>query len=152
MASLFFLLLMVCVIFWSKKMKRAVGTLSVHGYVVSPKMMISVLLSDALTSMKSQSWLWADETTSIPFYVNQYGQYPDLLVTKLEDALSLYFDRYLNDSVVVSVSHNASDNNPSYKLRINIHAAIDGKQYSIADEYQIKDSVISKTLNAFNGE
>ena len=131
-------------------MTLCVPTLSLHGYVRSPTMALSVLLSDALTTYKSQSWLFRDNLTSIPYYVNQYGTKPDALVTVLQAALQTYFERYFTE-VVVNVEHNSNVANPGYTLRVGVYAIIDSVPYSVAESYDVEDSAIRKTVAAFNG-
>ena len=127
-----------------------VPTLSVHGYVRSPVMSMSVLLSDALTTYKSQSWLFKDTLTSIPYLVNQYSTKPDTLVQLLQAELQTYFERYY-DEVVTNVTQDSTPSNTRYKLTVSMHAIIDNVPYSIAESYNVADSAITKTVNAFNG-
>jgi hypothetical protein len=126
-------------------------TLSVHGIVRSPKMALSVLLSDALTSYASQCYLFNGITVSIPFYVNSYATRPDTLVGQLEVALQSYFEKYFKE-VVVSVRHDSTPDNPLYKLSLSVHAVHESRTYDIADSFDIKDSAIVRTINAFNGD
>lgn len=128
---------------------NAVSTLSVHGHVTSPKMLLSVLLSDALTSKKNQCWLLADDTMSIPYIVNQFAETPDILVARLESAMDAYFQQY-NPEIKTTVSHNA-DRVDYYTITVNIHAVFDNKVYYVTDDLLIKDSILSRTINAFNG-
>ena len=127
-----------------------VPTLSVHGIVRSPVMSMSVLLSDALTTYESQSWLFKDNLTSIPYLVNQYSTKPDTLVQLLQSKLQTYFERYYAE-VVANVTHNSTPSNARYTITVSIHAIINGVSYSVAESYNVADSAITKTVNAFNG-
>lgn len=128
-----------------------VHTLSVHNTVTTPKMGLSFLLSNALTTYQSQCWVMKDYTVSIPYYVQIYSSRPDTLVEQLQSALESYFLRYFNQ-VVVHCSHNASVDNTAYKLTLSVHAIHNGTTYDIADSFDIKDSAITRTINAFNGD
>lgn len=129
---------------------KSLPTLSVHGVVRSPKMALSILLSDALTTYQSQCWLWRDYAVSIPYYVQIYGNRPDTLVEQLQSVLQAYFLRYF-EAVVVHCHHNCTNDNPRYKLSLSIHAVINGVTYDIGDSFGIEDSAINRTMSAFNG-
>lgn len=129
---------------------KSLPTLSVHGVVRSPKMALSILLSDALTTYQSQCWLWRDYAVSIPYYVQIYGNRPDTLVEQLQSVLQAYFLRYF-ESVVVHCHHNCTNDNPRYKLSLSVHAVINGVTYDIGDSFGIENSAINRTMSAFNG-
>ena len=130
---------------------KPLPTLSVHGIVRSPKMAMSVLLSDALTTYQSQCWVWKDYAVSIPYYVQIYGNRPDTLVEQLQSVLQAYFLRYFQ-TVVVNCQHNCTSDNPRYRLSLSVHAVIDGVTYDIGDSFGIENSAINRTMSAFNGE
>jgi hypothetical protein len=115
-------------------------------------MKLSVLLSDALTTYESQSWVWSGDMTSIPYHVNKLSENPDTLVSTLTDILQRYFGRYLPNECIVGVEHNATVENTRYTITVMIHAVIDGQPYTVSDSLEIDGSAIKQTIDAFNGD
>lgn len=119
-----------------------------EGWVTDTTNKISILMAQALVADYSQTTIYADTITSIPYIVAQYQTDPLNMAIKLEDTLTTYYKRYFTQ-VTVTVTY---DDTPgiTYPLYISIIVVNDGISYSLANVASIDKGILTTVLREVN--
>lgn len=119
-----------------------------EGWVTDTANQISILMAQALVADYSQTTIYADSVTSIPYIVAQYQTDPLNMAIKLEDALMTYYKRYFTQ-VTVTVTY---DDTPgiTYPLYISIIVVDNGTSYSLANVASIDKGILTAVLREVN--
>lgn len=115
-------------------MKIKVPTLSATGWLTEISERADQLMANYFTSEFSQSHIYAGSITSLPYHIQEYGNDPALLESKVTDSLQLYLNRYF-DKVELTVDASLSEENES-RINLTISATIydDDYKYSLGRE------------------
>lgn len=119
-----------------------------EGWVTDTASKISILMAQALVADYSQTTIYADTVTSIPYIVAQYQTDPLNMAIKLQDALTVYYNRYFTQ-VTVTVTY---DDTPgiTYPLYISIVIVDQGNSYSLANVASIDKGMLTTVLREVN--
>lgn len=129
-----------------------VATLTSKGWVDDPESKADALLSYYFTNQHSQSTLFEGGVISLQWQLQQWGNDPVRLQSKMETAFQSYladhFDQAAVDVVIVDPT-SVEDN----RITVQINALVtqDGKSYSLGRLVSFLNSTIVKIMNLNNG-
>ena len=129
-----------------------VPTLSRAGWSKSPAEMVDFLLSDFFIAEYSQSYLYKDNITSLPYLIQRYqGDVPGL-VEAMRRYLEDYLGSYLDDILVDVTSDAGTSENPTSAVAITIYIQFsrNGVVYSVGKLIETLNSRIKKIVNLNN--
>lgn len=126
--------------------------LSEDGWTNSPMKVADYLFSHFLLSDKSQTYLYDDNVSSLPWIIQNTQKDMTRTITDTQTTLSNYFSRYFND-VVVEVSEIPNLEDPS-KGQISIYLRFTdntGEEFVLGRMVHLVDSIISNVVTIING-
>lgn len=132
-------------------MTIAVPSLSSAGWVRSPNEKADALLSHFFLSEKSQTYLYADNVSSLPWLVEQYGRNPIAISTELGNALERYLGRYY-DTVNADVTVDDAKVAYNGEIAITLYCSVteEGRSYSFGKLLMVTNSKIQQIINLNN--
>ncbi len=131
--------------------KNDVPTLSTSGWVGEISEKADRLTSYYFVSEHSQTNLYRDAVTSLPYQIQQFGHDEFELRQGVQGALSQYLNNYFDS---VEVSADTSRPNPEDPNRITLTVSIivtqDGVQYSLGRLIEVVNSKILNIIDINN--
>ena len=125
-----------------------VPSLSVAGWVTAPADKASLLMSHFFEAEKSQTLLYGDKVTSLPWLVQQYGHNIIAMTQQLRTSLEVYLARYYEGASVEVTPKD--DGGTRYELQVYIQVTQNGKPYSVGKLLQVNNSKIQKIISLNN--
>lgn len=126
-----------------------VPSLSTAGWVTTPSDKADLLFSHFFEAEKSQTYLYGQNVSSLPYLVEQNGNNVASMVQALRLTLQRYLQAYYTGvQVDINVVEDAT---PRYELQVYASVVEDGKQYSFGKLLQVANSKISKIIDLNNG-
>lgn len=126
--------------------------LSVDGWANSPMKVADLLFSHFILSDFSQTYLYKDEVSSLPWIIQNTQKDMTRTLTDVQSTISRYFARYFNN-VVAEVDEVPNVEEPS-KAQISIYLRFtdsEGIDYVLGRLIQIIDSKIAEVITINNG-
>lgn len=129
-----------------------VPTLSPAGWVTSPAEKADTLLSHLFLSLKSQSFVYGNNVSSIQGVIEQYGHDITVVTQQMGLLAEAYLRRYY-DVAIATVTNNNNATNLTSSAEISIHVQVteNGITYSLGKLLQISNSKITKIITINNG-
>lgn len=133
-------------------MKVPLPSLSSKGWITEIAEKCDMLLSYFFISDHSQTYLYKNNVTSLPYLIQQHGHEKNKLNNEIEKALFVYLKRYFDD-VLIETSVQEDEKEKS-KLDITIDIIIneDGKRHSLGRLIRSLNSKIVEIIKVNNGE
>ncbi len=130
-------------------MAVVVPELGSGSWVKDPLKQLELLFAHALTSNYSQSTIYPNKVTSIPYIIAKYQQYPESLISEMNKALTAYLLRYFsNVNVQCGLGDETEDNR--YDLNISATVTRDGVTHGLSQIITLKDGKIVNVIRATN--
>lgn len=126
--------------------------LSEDGWTNSPMKVADYLITDFLLSDRSQSYLYKDHVSSLPWIIQNTQKDMTRTIVDVQTTLVTYFSRYFND-VVAEVTEIPNVEDPS-KAQISIYLKfVDDTQeeFVLGRMIQLIDSKIADVVTLSNG-
>ncbi len=123
-------------------MSKPVPSLSAAGWLESIAEKADAIMAYYILSEYSQSHLYKSHVTSLTWHIQQYGNDPGRLETRVGEDLNTYFTRYFEK---VDVNVNTDTPNPLDPDRINL--TIDITVYEGSQRYSL-----GKAIESINGK
>lgn len=117
-------------------------TLTTAGWVEDPVTLATSLLDYFLVTEASQSHFFADQLSSLPYLVQQYGAEPTLMENKVNQTLERYFSRYFTVSSIAVSALETTQDEGRYTLEIDVLLAKEGEQYHLGRLVEIGGSKV----------
>lgn len=129
-----------------------VPTLTSKGWAADPESKADALLSYYFTNQYSQSNLFAGSITSLQWQLQQYGNNPVELQTRMENSLQSYLSGYFDQvAVEVLIIDPTSTTDNRITVQVNAMVTQDSKSYSLGRLVSFLNSTIVKIMNMNNG-
>jgi len=131
---------------------KPLPSLSDDGWIDNSMRLADYLLSHFFTSDYSQSYIYQDNISSLPWIIQHTQKNINDTIQLVQSTLSIYFNRYF-DNVVVEVSE-VSNNEDISHASISIYLSFvdkSGVSYDISKLIDITDSKINKIISLNNG-
>ncbi len=120
-------------------------TLTPAGWVSDVTTMSTRLMDYFVSSDYSQSTVYMDEISSLPYLVRVNGNDPIALKREAQATLTRYLMRYFEDvNVITSVKE--SDVDARYELILDINITHEGRNLSLGRVINVADSRITKIV------
>ncbi len=132
--------------------KVLLPSLSEHGWTNSPMATAAQLFSHFLLSDRSQTYLYEDKVSSLPWIIQETQKDMTRTITLVQSTLTEYYGRYFND-VVVEVTEIPNTEDPS-KGQISIYLKFkdtEGEEFVLGKLIHLIDSTVSKVIDISNG-
>ena len=128
-----------------------IPTLSARGWLQDPISTLDLLFAHFLASDYSQTYMYPDNVSSLPYLIHLYGDKPDELVNNIRDTLSKYMGRYF-DTVDIDVRVDNSNGNirDVYSIILNLSVIREDTVYEIGRILRIKDGKFNKVIKLNN--
>lgn len=129
-------------------------TLSGSGWVTEIAEKTDRLFAYFFVSEYSQTHLYKDNVTSLPYIVQKYGHDEFAIGPNLERSLYAYLARYYDDvRIEITVTSNDESGQETTELNIRVDAVLteDGKQYSLGRLISTVDSKVMNIIKINNG-
>lgn len=127
-------------------MGKLVPTLTKAGWVEDPSAKATYILDYIVATSELQSNTYLRNVTSFPAILQRYGTDPDELISQLRQSIRSQFEKYY-DAADVNVTHDATDDNVRYDIKIRVNLMEGGKQYNLGRQLTIHESKILKFTN-----
>lgn len=128
-----------------------VPSLSSAGWLTNLNEKADALMSYYIGSEHSQTHLYRDKVTSLPYHIQQYGNSPLKLKDAVERDLSDYFQRYFESAdVTVTVDEPNQDDPERINLQVKVTVTENGKRYSLGKLIETHKSKIKKIFDINN--
>lgn len=133
-------------------MNAPVPTLSQDGWVTDPNIKGDYLLSHFFLSEYSQTQLYPNNVSSLPWLIQNNQGNNNALQNQAEDMLSSYFSRYFTQvDVQVSINQDPANN---AKSQLNFYVSYNdetGKRISLGKSVSTNNSKIENIIAINNG-
>lgn len=135
--------------------KIPVPTMSSDGWVFESLHMADYLMSDFFLSEYSQTALYPNTITSLPYIIEANKESPERIAEKIQDGLEVYFSRYFKN-VIVQASYR-DDPTSGSKAIVDVfieYVDSEGKTHSFAKGAEIIDGKFNRIveINNYLGE
>lgn len=132
-------------------MVTQVPSLSATGWLTEISERADALMAYYITSEWSQSFIYSGLITSLPYHIQQHGQDPNKLQSKVEHDLSNYLERYF-DSVELSVRTDIPDDQNPNQINLRIEAVVvsEGVRYSLGREIKTENNRVVSIFKTNN--
>lgn len=132
-------------------MVTKVPSLSAAGWLTNINEKADALMSYYFGSEHSQTHLYRDRVTSLPYHIQHYGNNPLKLKGKVERDLTDYFLRYFEAAdVTVTVDEPAEGDPERINLKIDATVMDDGKRYNLGKLIETHNSKIKNIFDINN--
>jgi len=129
-----------------------VPSLSSSGWLSEIAERADALMAYYVTSEYSQSYIYEKRITSLPYHVQQYGNDPLALESRVNSDLREYFLRYFeNIDLTVKTSVPDVDDPNRINLRVDCIIYDNGYRYSLGREIRTANKKVIAVFNASNG-
>jgi len=127
----------------------ALFTLTQNGVLTPGKALMSRLLIYFITSEYSQSVIYHGKISSLKYLLMQYGNDDQKLITEINYALSELYKRYFDTVDIKADVLKYNDSKYPKKIQrvltISIEATYNGNLYTINEDLDITNNIISDT-------
>lgn len=133
--------------------KIVVPTLSAHGWVKDPPVMMDFLLAHFFESDYIQSEIYGDHVANVQVILQQFSQDVPGLINKLQSKLSDYVGAHFPEGVSVDVQQSESKSLKPDEVAIRIFMTVtsEGTEYSVGRMLGLLNSKF-RTLVKLNNE
>lgn len=129
-----------------------VPSLTATGWLTELRERADALMAYYLTSEASQTHLYENKITSLPYHIRTYGSDEVKLRNRVETDLANYLQRYF-EGLDVKVSTDIPDQNDPERLnlRLDITVMDQGSRYSLGKLIKVQNSKVLGIFDINNG-
>lgn len=129
-----------------------VPSLSAAGWLTELAERADALMAYYLTSEHSQSYIYRDNITSLPYHIKQHGANPSRLESVVETDLLTYFRRHFEDAEISASTDNPDPDDPE-RINLTLDCVIieNGKRYSLGREIRSEDNRVIEIFDTLKG-
>lgn len=129
---------------------KILGTLSIDGWINELAAVCDRLLAYFLVSDYSQTELYPDEISSLPYIIKTYGDDEIRLKSVLTSTLNKYLSRHFDRADVSVSTNNVSTTDYRLEIKLIITVYQNDVQYSVGQLIQTVNSVVTNIVNINN--
>ena len=138
--------------FWRLKVPSVIPSLSASGWLTEIAERADALMAYYVTSEYSQSYIYEGRITSLTYHIQQHGNDPLRLESRVTGDLQAYFGRYF-DRVELEVRTDLPDPEDPNRINLRIDCIVyQGEyRYSIGREIRAANNKVIAVFNSSNG-
>lgn len=129
--------------------EKVVPELGFMGWITDPLKKLDILFAHAVLTDYSQSTVFRNKVTSIPYIIAQYHNMPLELQGELQIKLQAYFSRYF-DTVSVQCKSQPADQDNRYTVSLSIAVQDKGNFYELVNVLVLENGKVASVLKEVN--
>lgn len=132
-------------------MGKLVPSLTASGWLAEISEKADALISYYITSEHSQSYLYQGNITSLTYHIQQHGNEPQRLESRMKDDLHIFLTRYF-DAVEVEVTTEIPDVDDPNRINITLDVILfdNGFKYSLGRVIRSENKRVVKVFKINN--
>ncbi|MBE0438167.1 MAG: hypothetical protein IBX57_00170 [Gammaproteobacteria bacterium] len=132
---------------------KKVPSLTTTGWLTEISDKADALMAYYITSEKSQSYVYSDSITSLPYHIAVFGDDLNKLETHVQRDLTTYFGRYFDKvEVTIEIKPPLEEGADRYNLEIDAFVVENGFRYNLGRQIQVANKKVTKVFEVNNGE
>lgn len=131
-------------------MNNYLPTLSSRAWSIDPLEKMDSLFAHFMASDHSQTYLYGDTVSSLPYLVQQYGNKPTEFIDNLKTTLSTYYGLYFDAVDVTAYIENKDSYESTYTVVVDLEALHGEKTYKLGRVLELQKGVLNKVIKENN--